>query len=58
MSGLYKIVAKVLAKRLKKVVGKVISHSQNFFVEGRQIGANGKCDHRLYVEKQCSGSHV
>ncbi|RVW49203.1 putative ribonuclease H protein [Vitis vinifera] len=29
--------AKVLANRLKKVVGKVVSSSQNAFVEGRQI---------------------
>ena len=29
--------AKVLANRLKKVVGKVVSTSQNAFVRGRQI---------------------
>ena len=32
---LYKLLAKVLANRLKKVVGKVVSSSQNTFVEGR-----------------------
>ena len=37
MGGLYKLLAKVLANRLKKVVGKVVSSSQNAFVEGRQI---------------------
>ena len=37
MGGLYKILAKVLANRLKKVVSKVVSSSQNAFVEGRQI---------------------
>ena len=37
MGSLYKLLAKVLADRLKKVMGKVISKSQNAFVEGRQI---------------------
>ena len=35
--GLYKLLAKVLANRLKKVMGKVVSSAQNAFVEGRQI---------------------
>ena len=37
VGGLYKLLAKVLANRLKKVVGKVVSSYQNAFVEGRQI---------------------
>ena len=37
MGGLYKLLAKVLANRLKKVVGKMVSSTQNAFVEGRQI---------------------
>ena len=37
VSGLYKILTKVLANRIKKVMDKVISKSQNAFVEGRQI---------------------
>ncbi|WKA01542.1 hypothetical protein VitviT2T_019819 [Vitis vinifera] len=37
LGGLYKLLAKVLANRLKKVVGKVVSTSQNVFVRGRQI---------------------
>ena len=37
VGGLYKILANVLANRLKKVVGQVVSTSQNAFVEGRQI---------------------
>lgn len=37
LGGAYKLLAKVLAIRLKKVVGKVVSESQNAFVEGRQI---------------------
>ncbi|RVX18327.1 putative ribonuclease H protein [Vitis vinifera] len=37
LGGLYKLLAKVLANRLKIVVGKVVSNSQNAFVRGRQI---------------------
>ncbi|RVX01696.1 Transposon TX1 uncharacterized 149 kDa protein [Vitis vinifera] len=37
IGGLYKLLAKVLANRIKKVVGKVVSSAQNAFVEGRQI---------------------
>ena len=34
---LYKILSNVLANRIKRVMDKVISKSQNAFVEGRQI---------------------
>ena len=34
---MYKLLAKILANRLKKVVSKVVSPTQNVFVEGRQI---------------------
>ena len=37
MGGLYKILTKVLANRIKRVMGKIISQSQYAFVEGRQI---------------------
>ena len=37
LGSLYKWLAKVLANRLKKVVGKVVSKAQGDFVEGRQI---------------------
>ena len=37
MGSLYKPLAKVLAKRFKKDMGKMISESQNAFVEGRRI---------------------
>ena len=37
LGGIYKLLAKVLANRLKKVLGKVVSSDQNAFVMGRQI---------------------
>ena len=37
VGGLYKILSKVLANRIKRIMDKVISKSQNAFVEGRQI---------------------
>ena len=37
LGGLYKLLAKVLANRLKKVIGKVVSFDQNVFFMGRQI---------------------
>lgn len=37
IGGVYKLVAKVLAERLKKVVGKLVSGEQNAFIKGRQI---------------------
>ena len=37
VGGLYKIFTKVLANKIKRVMDKVISKSQNDFVEGRQI---------------------
>jgi hypothetical protein len=37
VGGMYKIVFKVLANRLKTVLGKLISYSQNAFIGGRQI---------------------
>ena len=35
--NLYKLIAKVLAKRLKNVVSKLVNKAQHAFVEGRQI---------------------
>ena len=37
VGSLYKWLAKVLANKLKKVVGKVVSKAQGAFVEGRQV---------------------
>ena len=37
LGSLYKLVAKVLANRLKKVLDKVVSGDQNAFVRGKQI---------------------
>jgi hypothetical protein len=37
VSSVYKIIAKVLANRLRRVVEKIISNPQNAFVRGKQI---------------------
>ncbi|RVX09762.1 Transposon TX1 uncharacterized 149 kDa protein [Vitis vinifera] len=37
LGGLYKLLAKVLANRIKNVIGRVVSSDQNAFVMGRQI---------------------
>ena len=37
MGSLYKLLAKVLTNRLKKVMHKLINKSQSVFVEGKQI---------------------
>jgi hypothetical protein len=37
VGGVYKIISKVLANRLKTVLGKIVSNSQHAFIKGRQI---------------------
>ena len=54
VGSLYKPMAKVLANRLNKVVGKVVSEAQNAFVEGRPItDASLVIDHWQKGRKRC-----
>lgn len=49
----YKIVSKILAERLKKVVGKLVGEVQNAFIGGRYILANETVAHMKKSKKNC-----
>lgn len=37
IGGVYKIIAKLLAKRMKRVISKLVNNHQMSFIKGRQI---------------------
>lgn len=58
IGSIHKIISKVLAARIKKVIGKVISNSQSAFVPRRQLldgvlMANEMVDHTIKERKGC-----
>lgn len=46
VSGIYKIIAKVLANGLKTIIENIISHTQNAFIRGRQVLDSVLISHR------------
>eukprot|EP00268_Persea_americana_P004181 TRINITY_DN11318_c0_g1_i2.p1 TRINITY_DN11318_c0_g1~~TRINITY_DN11318_c0_g1_i2.p1 ORF type:complete len:108 (+),score=7.43 TRINITY_DN11318_c0_g1_i2:273-596(+) len=56
IGSIYKILAKVLASRLQKVLPTLMSYSQGAFVHGRQISDGvliaNECIHSRFIERK------
>ncbi|KAK5784830.1 hypothetical protein PVK06_039369 [Gossypium arboreum] len=55
VSSLFKIVAKVLARRVRAVIGEVVSDSQCTFIRGRQIFYGILIANELIHSIRCKG---
>lgn len=63
VGGVYKIIPKVLANKLKTVLGKIISKTRNAFIKGRQTLVSvliaNKCLHgRILLDLKKAYDHV